>query len=44
MTLQTILGIGAVIVLIVFVVFTFRQGMKVKNPPQGVPPEQFPHG
>ena len=37
------LGLGALLVLAIFVVFTFRQGMKVKKPPEGVPPEQWPH-
>lgn len=40
MTIETILGIGALIVLVVFVVFAFRQGMKVKGRPEGVPPEE----
>jgi hypothetical protein len=41
--METLLGIGALVVLIVFIVFAFRQGMKVRNKPEGVPPEQWPH-
>ena len=40
MTTETILGIGALIVLVGFAVFAFRQGMKVRNKPEGVPPEE----
>ena len=37
------LGIGSIILLVSFVVFAFRQGMKVRRPPEGVPPEiNFP--
>jgi hypothetical protein len=36
------LGIGSLIVIVSFIVFAFRQGMKVKRPPQGVPPEITP--
>ena len=44
MTMQTILGIGALIVLVSFIVFAFRQGMKVKNRPENVPPERISGG
>ena len=44
MTMQTILGIGALIALVGFIVFAFRQGMKVKNPPENVPPERITGG
>jgi hypothetical protein len=44
MKTETILGIAALTVLVIFVVFAFRQGMKVRNRPEGVPPEQWPHG
>jgi hypothetical protein len=39
MKIETILGIGALIVLVGFIWFAFRQGMKVRRPPEGVPPE-----
>jgi hypothetical protein len=38
----TVLGIAAGFIVAVFVVFAFRQGMKVKRPPEGVPPEETP--
>jgi hypothetical protein len=44
MKTETILGIGALIVLVSFVIFAFRQGMKVKNKPEGVPPEEIGSG
>jgi len=40
MKTETILGLGALIVLAGFIVFAFRQGAKVRRPPEGVPPEQ----
>jgi hypothetical protein len=40
MKTETILGIGALIVLVAFIVFAFRQGMGVKRRPEGVPPEE----
>jgi hypothetical protein len=42
-SLETLLGIGAFVVLAAFIVFAFRKGMKVKKEPEGVPPEQWPH-
>jgi hypothetical protein len=44
MNTETILGIGALIVIMVFIVFAFRQGLKVKNKPDGVPPERIDGG
>jgi hypothetical protein len=44
MKTETILGIGALIVIAVFVVFAFRQGLKVRNKPEGVPPERIDGG
>jgi len=44
MQTETILGIGALIVIAVFVVFAFPQGLKVKNKPEGVPPERIDGG
>jgi hypothetical protein len=38
------LGLGALLLIAIFVVFAFRQSMKVKKPPEGTPPEQWPHG
>ena len=38
------LGIGCLILFVGFVVFAFRQGMKVRRPPEGVPPEIYPPG
>jgi hypothetical protein len=35
MKTETILGIGALIVLVGFVLFAFRQGMKIKSPDDG---------
>jgi hypothetical protein len=35
MKTETILGIGALIVIVVFVVFAFRQGMKIRSPNDG---------
>ena len=43
MSPETLLGIGAFVVLATFIVFAFRQGMKVKKEPEGVPPERWPH-
>ncbi len=39
MTWSSVLGIAALIVLISFIVFAFRQGEKVRNSPEGTPPE-----
>jgi hypothetical protein len=44
MKTETILGIGALVAILVFVVFAFRQGLKVKNKPEGVPPERIDAG
>jgi hypothetical protein len=44
MTTETFLGIGALIAILVFIVFAFRQGLKVKNKPEGVPPERIDGG
>jgi hypothetical protein len=44
MKMETILGIGALIVIVVFIVFAFRQGLGVKKKPQGVPPERIDGG
>jgi hypothetical protein len=38
-SVPTWLGIGCLLLIVVFVVFAFRQGMKVKKKPEGVPPE-----
>jgi hypothetical protein len=43
--IPTWLGVSSLIALAglaAFVIFAFRQGAKVKNPPQGVPPEVTP--
>jgi hypothetical protein len=40
MKTETILGIGALIVLAGFIFFAFRQGMRVKGRPENVPPEE----
>jgi hypothetical protein len=42
--MHTVLGIGALVVLVAFIIFAFRQGMKVKNPPENVPPERIGRG
>jgi hypothetical protein len=34
------LGIGSLVLIVGFVIFAFRQGLKVKRPPEGVPPER----
>jgi hypothetical protein len=34
------LGIPCLILIAGFIVFAFRQGLKVRRPPEGVPPEQ----
>lgn len=39
---HTVLGVGCGVAVISFIVFAFRQGMQVKNPPEGVPPEEIP--
>ena len=44
MKTETILGLGALIVLIAFLAFTLRQGMGVKRKPGGVPPEETSGG
>ena len=38
------LGVACLLLLAAFIVFTFRQGFKVKNPPEGVPPERYGGG
>ncbi len=38
----TWLGAGCLVAIVGFVVFAWRQGLKVKNPPEGVPPELNP--
>jgi hypothetical protein len=35
---------GGVVAIVVFIVFAFRQGLKVKNPPEGVPPQHTANG
>ena len=40
MKTETMLGIGALIAIVAFVVFAFRQGFSVKRKPEGVPPEE----
>jgi hypothetical protein len=40
MKMETILGLGAVICLVGFIAFAFRQGSQVRRPPEGVPPER----
>jgi hypothetical protein len=44
MNTETVLGIGALVVIVVFIVFAFRQGLKVKNKPEGVPPQRIDGG
>jgi hypothetical protein len=44
MTWPTILGIGSLIVVITVIVYGFRQGQKVRRPPEGVPPDRFQGG
>ena len=44
MNTETILGIGALVVIVVFIVFAFRQGLKVKNKPEDVPPQRIDGG
>jgi hypothetical protein len=41
MTTETILGIAAVLVIVGFLAFALRQGMKARKKPVGVPPERF---
>jgi len=38
----TWLGLSCLAATVGFIVFAFRQGMKVRRPPEGVPPEQSP--
>jgi len=38
------IGILCLVFLTGFVVFGFRQGFQVRNPPEGVPPEVTPPG
>jgi hypothetical protein len=35
------LGIPLLVLVVGFIVFAFRQGLKVRRPPEGVPPERF---
>jgi hypothetical protein len=44
MQIETILGIAALIAIAIFIVFAFRQGLKVMNKPEGVPPERIDGG
>jgi hypothetical protein len=44
MTWSMALGILGAIALVSFIVFAFRQGMKVKKSPEGVPPERIQGG
>jgi hypothetical protein len=41
MKTETILGIGALIVILVFVVFAFPRGMQVKPDPENKPPNNY---
>jgi hypothetical protein len=34
------LGIPLLVLIVGFIVFAFRQGLKVRRPPDGVPPER----
>jgi hypothetical protein len=34
------LGIPLLVLIVGFIVFAFRQGLKVRRPPEGVPPER----
>jgi hypothetical protein len=36
---STLLGIAAIVAIVAFVVFAFRQGQGVKRRPQGTPPD-----
>jgi hypothetical protein len=38
------LGIPLLVLIVGFIVFAFRQGLKVRRPPEGVPPEQINSG
>ena len=38
------LGIPYLVLIVGFVVFAFRQGLKVRRPPEGVPPERINTG
>jgi hypothetical protein len=38
------LGLTCLLLVVGFIVFAFRQGMKVKNSPEGVPPERIGAG
>ena len=38
----TFIGIVGGIGLVSFIIFAFRQGLKVRSRPEGVPPEQIP--
>jgi hypothetical protein len=43
MKAETIMGVVAIVAIVTSIVFAFRQGMKVRNKPEGVPPERhFP--
>jgi len=44
MTWSTAFGILGAIALVSFIVFAFRQGMKVKRPAEGVPLERIQGG
>jgi hypothetical protein len=44
MTTSTFLAILGLLALIAFIVFAFRQGYKVKKPPEGTPPENYGGG
>jgi len=38
------LGIPLLILIVGFIVFAFRQGLQVRRPPEGVPPERYNGG
>ena len=38
------LGIPLLVLIVGFIVFAFRQGLKVRRPPEGVPPERINPG
>jgi hypothetical protein len=38
------LGIPLLVLVVGFIVFAFRQGLKVRQPPEGVPPERINTG
>ncbi len=38
------LGLLLLVLVVGFIVFAFRQGLKVRRPPEGVPPERINTG